>query len=105
MVSATKAIVAVLPRKVSWDIEIVMKRQTRDLLLLRKDDVQDDKAIEMEITVLNDMLQNVETTAALCVAYELIDINRFKILHDQRSISKVLKPNALKPFQFLVNRN
>lgn len=96
---------AVLPRKVSWDIEIVMKRQTRDLLLLRKDDVQDDKAIEMEITVLNDMLQNVETTAALCVAYELIDINRFKILHDQRSISKVLKPNALKPFQFLVNRN
>jgi hypothetical protein len=82
-----------------------MKRQTRDLLLLRKDDVQDDKAIEMEITVLNDMLQNVETTAALCVAYELIDINRFKILHDQRSISKVLKPNALKPFQFLVNRN
>ena len=105
MVSATKIIVAVLPKKVSWAIEIFMKRQTRDLLLLRKDDVQDDKSIEMEITVLNDMLQNVETTAALCVACELIDINRFKILHDQRSISKVLKPNALKPFQFLVNRN
>jgi hypothetical protein len=50
-------------------------------------------------------LQHVETTAALCVAYELIDLNRFKILHDQLSISRVLKPNALKPFQFLVNRN
>lgn len=105
MVSATKAIVAVLPKKVSWDIEIFMKRQTRDLLLLRKDDVQDDKSIEMEITVLNEILQSVETTAALCVACELIDINRFKIFHDQLSISKVLKPNALKPFQFLVNRN
>ena len=92
-------------RKVSWDIEIFMKRQTRDLLLLRKDDVQDDKSIEMEIASLNDMLQNVETIAALCVACELIDINRFKILHDQLSIAKVLKPNALKPFQFLVNRN
>ena len=96
---------AVLPKKVSWVIEKVMKRQTRDLLLLRKDDVQDEKSIEMEVAVLNNLLQNVETTAALCVAYELIDINRFKILHDQLSISKALKPNALKPFQFLVNRN
>jgi hypothetical protein len=104
-VSATKAIVAVLPKKVSWDIEIFMKRQTRDLLLLRKDDVQDEKSIELEIAVLNNLLQHVETTAALCVAYELIDLNRFKILHDQLSISRVLKPNALKPFQFLVNRN
>jgi hypothetical protein len=105
VVSAKTAIVAVLPKKVSWDIEIFMKRQTRDLLLLRKDDVQDEKSIELEIAVLNNLLQHVETTAALCVAYELIDLNRFKILHDQLSISRVLKPNALKPFQFLVNRN
>jgi hypothetical protein len=82
-----------------------MKRQTRDLLLLRKDDVRDKNSIEMEILVLNNLLQNVETTAALCVAYELIDINRFKIFHDQLSIGKALKPNAIKPFQFLVNRN
>jgi hypothetical protein len=104
-VSATKIIVAVLPKKVSWGIEIIMKRQTRDLLLLRKDDVRDKISIEMEVAVLNNLLQNVETTASLCVAYELIDINRFKILHDHLSIARVLKPNALKPFQFLVNRN
>ena len=96
---------AVLQKKVSWGIEIFMKRQTRDLLLLRKDDVRDKTSIEMEVAVLNNLLQNVETTAALCVAYELIDINRYKILHDQLSISRVLKPNGLKPFQFLVNRN
>ncbi len=82
-----------------------MKRQTRDLLLLRKDDVRNKTSIEMEIALLNNLLQNVETTAALCVAYELIDINRYKILHDHLSISRVLKPNAIKPFQFLVNRN
>jgi hypothetical protein len=104
-VSATKIIVAVLPKKVSWGIEIIMKRQTRDLLLLRKDDVRDKISIEMEVAVLNNLLQNVETTASLCVAYELIDINHFKILHDHLSIARVLKPNALKPFQFLVNRN
>jgi hypothetical protein len=104
-VSATKAVVAVLPKKVSWDIKKVMKRQTRDLLLLRKDEVQDEKSIEMEVAVLNNLLQKVETTAALCVAYELIDLNRFKIFHDHLSVSKALKPNAIKPFQFLVNRN
>jgi hypothetical protein len=104
-VSATKTVVAVLQKKVSWGIEIFMKRQTRDLLLLRKDDVRDKTSIEMEVAVLNNLLQNVETTAALCVAYELIDINRYKILHDYLSISRVLKPNGLKPFQFLVNRN
>ncbi len=82
-----------------------MKRQTRDLLLLRKDEVQDEKSIQLEVAVLNNLLQNVETIAALCVAYELIDLNRFKIFHDQLSISRVLKPNGLKPFQFLVNRN
>jgi hypothetical protein len=82
-----------------------MKRQTRDLLLLRKDEVQDEKSIEMEVAVLNNLLQKVETTAALCVAYELIDLNRFKIFHDHLSVSKALKPNAIKPFQFLVNRN
>ena len=105
MVSATKIIVAVLPKKALWDIEIIMKRQTRDLLLLRKDEVQDKISIEMEIAVLNNLLQHDETTTALCVAYDLIDLNRFKIFHDQLSISKVLKPNAIKPFQFLVNRN
>ena len=105
MVSAAKTVVAVLQKKVSWGIEIFMKRQTRDLLLLRKDDVRDKISIEMEVAVLNNLLQNVETTASLCVAYELIDINRFKILHDHLSIARVLKPNALKPFQFLVNRN
>lgn len=103
--SAKKTIAAVLPKKVLWGIELFMKRQNRDLLLLRKDDVLDEKSIEMEISALNGLLQQVETTAALCIAYELIDINRFKILHDQLSISRVLKPNALKPFQFLVNRN
>ena len=82
-----------------------MKRQTRDLLLLRKDEVRDKISIEMEIAVLNNLLQNVETTTALCVAYELIDLNRFKIFHDHLSVSKALKPNATKPFQFLVNRN
>lgn len=82
-----------------------MKKQTRDIILLRKDIAPDEQSIEREVVVLNSLLQKVETIDSLCVAYELIDLNRFKVVHDRTALGKVLKPNALKPFQFLFNRN
>lgn len=82
-----------------------MKKQTRDIILLRKDMAPDEQSIEREVVVLNSLLQKVETIDSLCVAYELIDLNRFKVVHDRTALGKVLKPNALKPFQFLFNRN
>jgi hypothetical protein len=82
-----------------------MKKQTRDIILLRKDMASDEQSIEREVVVLNTLLQTVETLDSLCVAYELIDLNRFKVVHDRTALGKALKPNALKPFQFLFNRN
>lgn len=82
-----------------------MKKQTRDIILLRKNTPLDEQSIEKEVIVLNTMLQAVETTESLSIAYELIDLNRFKVIHDRAALSKALKPNALKPFQFLFNRN
>lgn len=82
-----------------------MKKQTRDIILLRKDMAPDEQSIEREVVLLGSLLQTVETIDSLCVAYELIDLNRFKVVHDRTALGKVLKPNALKPFQFLFNRN
>ncbi len=82
-----------------------MKRLTRDLLLIRKDIDPSDSEIEKEVSDLHALLQSVETVDALSVAYELIDMNRFKVLHDFTSVSKAVKQKSLKPFQFLVNRN
>ena len=82
-----------------------MKRQTRDLLLLRKDDLDDDQTIENEVECISRILQKVETISSLCIAFELIDLNRFKIYHDHLSIGKAMRNGGLKPFQFLNNRN
>ena len=93
------------PKKDSQDIEQTMKKQTRDLLLLRKDGCYDDHTIEREVESIGRILQTVETISSLCIAFELIDLNRFKIYHDQPSIGKAMRHGGLKPFQFLNNRN
>ncbi|MFN5423587.1 MAG: hypothetical protein ACK5AO_10000 [bacterium] len=82
-----------------------MKRLTRDLLLIRKDIHPNDSSIEKEVSDLHTLLQSVETVEALCTACELIDMNRFKVLHDPTSVSKAVKQKELKAFQFLFNRN
>ena len=82
-----------------------MKRLKRDLILLRKEDQLDHLNIEREVECLNDLLQSVETISSLCKAYELIDMNRYKIYQDSLTITKALKQKDLKPFQFIFNKN
>jgi len=82
-----------------------MKKFTRDLLLLKHKHHGGATSIQREINQLNELLHEVETSSKYYIAYELIDVNRYKVLHDQVSISKALKPRGLKPFQFLINRN
>jgi hypothetical protein len=82
-----------------------MKRLKRDLILLRKEDQLDDLNIEREVECLHHLLQTVETISSLCKAYELIDMNRYKIYQDTLTITKALKQKDLKPFQFIFNKN
>jgi len=82
-----------------------MKRQNRDLIIMRKDDTGDAKNIEHEILSLNSMLQKVEASEGLYVSYELIDLNKFKIINKQHLISQALKLTSMKPFEFLINKN
>ena len=82
-----------------------MKRLTRDLLLISKEATPNANAIEKEVSMLHVLLQSVETVDSLSRAFELIDMNKFKVLHDLPSVSKALKQKSLKPFQFLFNRN
>jgi hypothetical protein len=72
---------------------------------MRKDDTGDAKNIEHEILSLNSMLQKVEASEGLYVSYELIDLNKFKIINKQHLISQALKLTSMKPFEFLINKN
>ena len=82
-----------------------MKTRNRDLLVLFKDEFKNEQAIEIELEKLNDLLHSTETIENYCIAYEVIDLNKFKIYHQRKKIVEVIMQERLKPFQFICNKN
>lgn len=82
-----------------------MKTPNRDLLVLVKDDHLDKDAIEFELEQLNQLLFVFETVDNFCVAHEVFDFNKYKVIHNARTIRQLLKQKELKPFVFISNKN
>lgn len=82
-----------------------MKTPNRDLLVLVKNDHLNEKAIEMELEKLNQLLFNYETIQNLCTAHEVFDLNVYKIRNEFKLLQKVISKKHLKPFEFLFNKN
>lgn len=82
-----------------------MKTRNRDLLVLFKDEFKNEQAIEIELEKLNDLLHSTETIDNYCIAYEVIDLNKYKIYHQRKKIVEVIMQEKLKPFQFICNKN
>jgi hypothetical protein len=57
-----------------------MKSPNRDLLVLLKDD-------------------------NISVSHELIDLNKYRIYHERKTVLQAIKEKELKPFVFLFNMN
>ena len=64
-----------------------------------------EKAIELELEKLNQLLFNYETIQNLCVAHEVFDLNVYKIHNSFKLLKKVITKKHLKPFEFLFNKN
>ncbi len=82
-----------------------MRTPNRDLLVLVKDDHMNEKAIEMELEKLNQLLFNYETIHNLALAHEVFDLNVYKIHNNLKLLKKVISRKHLKPFEFLFNKN
>ncbi len=82
-----------------------MKSPNRDLLVLLKDEYMSEHAIEREVEQLNALLFTVESFDNISVAHEIIDLNRYRIFQDRKTILSALKEKELKPFVFLSNMN
>ena len=82
-----------------------MKTPNRDLLVLVKDDRLDKEAIEFELEQLNQLLYVFETVDNFCVAHEVFDLNKYKIIHNAKKIRQVMNQRELKPFVFIFNKN
>lgn len=82
-----------------------MKTPNRDLLVLVKNEYANEQFMEQELEQLNDLLFHHETMNNFCLAHEVFDLNKSRIIQKARSIQQVARQHALKPFQFICNKN
>jgi hypothetical protein len=82
-----------------------MSHQNRDLLVLTKRDSMKPEELEHEVELLVDILFHVENLDAFCVANEIIDLNKYKIIQKPLFIKQFLREKNPKPFVFINNRN
>lgn len=82
-----------------------MKSSSRDLLVLSKKVSMDPRELEHEVELLHELLFHVESLSNFCLATEIIDVNRYKIIYKAHRIEQIIRERSLKPFQFLFNKN
>jgi hypothetical protein len=82
-----------------------MSPQNRDLLVLTKKEKMNPKELEHEVELLVDLLYEAEKIDAFCVANEVIDLNRYKIIHKPQVIQQIIRQKRVKPFVFISNKN
>jgi len=82
-----------------------MNKFNRDLLVLFKEELMNPQAIEHQVEMLHEMLYSVEKVDNLVVAYEVIDLNRYKISAEEKYVRKMIGTREMKPFVFLNNKN
>jgi hypothetical protein len=81
-------------------------KNKRDLLLLFKHDYVNQRSLDLELERLYEMLYDIHSyEKSLTRAYEVIDLNRYKILHKPQQILRVVNRGELKPFLFLNSKN
>lgn len=82
-----------------------MKNANRDLLVLVKDAYTNKEAMQYELQQLNMLLVNFETLESFCIAHEVFDIQKFRILTKKSQLQKIIERDTLKPFMFICNKN
>ena len=82
-----------------------MKNANRDLLVLVKDAYTNKEAMQYELQQLNMLLVNFETLESFCIAHEVFDIQKYRVLTKKSQLQKIIEKETLKPFMFICNKN
>jgi hypothetical protein len=82
-----------------------MKTCNRDLLVLVKDEHMNEQLMEHELEQLNDLLFQFETIESFCIAHEVFDVNKHKILYKKDAMQRIVRQKELRPFIFICNKN
>ena len=82
-----------------------MKNSNRDLLVLVKDAYTNQEAMQNELHQLNMLLGDFETLESFCLAHEVFDLKKYRILRKKAQLQKIIEKDTLKPFVFICNKN
>lgn len=82
-----------------------MKAPNRDMLVLVKDEFLDSDLIKVELERIHQLLISFETFDNVCMAHEVMDLNRFKKIRNADGVRKVMMERQTKPFVFISNKN
>jgi hypothetical protein len=82
-----------------------MKTGNRDLLVLMKHGSISEAAMEHEVDLLSSLLYSVESLQSFCIANEVIDVNKYKIIQKPHLIQQAIREKSHKPFVFICNKN
>jgi hypothetical protein len=82
-----------------------MKTPNRDLLVLVKDEYASEQSMEQELEQLNDLLYHYETMDIFCVAHEVFDLRKYRVIHKPELLRQIIRRKEWKPFQFVCNKN
>jgi hypothetical protein len=77
----------------------------RDLLVLSKQAFLSEAQTAAIVAELNKVLGPVENWSAFCIANEIIDINRHKIITKTHLVKQILQDKPNKAFIFICNKN
>ena len=81
-----------------------MEKYNRDLLVLLNEEVASD-SLDKEVESLHALLHIVEKIENISISHEVINVNKYRIFSDKRTVMKVLTSKRIKPFIFLNNLN
>ncbi len=82
-----------------------MNDANRDLLVLSKSDELSPEELEHELLLLNTLLYHTENWETFCIANEVLDVNRHKVIRNPEKMQRILREKKDKPFVFTCNKN
>lgn len=82
-----------------------MRTPYHDLLVLTGDKTMNPHELEVQVRFLNALLYKVELLDVFCIANEVFDVNRCKIIRKQHLIQQIISSPALAPFVFISSKN
>lgn len=82
-----------------------MQSLNRDLLVVSNREEINDADLKQTIKMLNSLLYHTDSLMSICLANEVFDFNRYKILSQPQQVALYIKTKLDKPFVFLSNKN